>query len=168
MPINVEPTCMILYQAGTWTIMIGMCLAELIFTIRTWAVLGKKKWQGICLLLFFVGTWAAAFAVVALVSESFTFTLQSALHPFLNGCLIKVGRVHYLLFSWIPLFIYEGVLMILMLVPGYEFLVLNSGHSKLVRVVFRDVMTSANLIITKQLSSDYFTIILMFAILNFI
>ncbi|KAF8995930.1 hypothetical protein BDQ17DRAFT_966596 [Cyathus striatus] len=166
MPDASEPTCKILYQVGTWIIMTGMCLAELILTIRTWAVLGKKRWQAVFFFLLFVGIWGSAYTIVALFSGPYAFTLQDALQPFLKGCFATVGSVHYLQITWALLLVYDGVLMLLMLVPAYE----TRGQSKLVRAVFRDgiiyyiylfTMTLGNLIVTRKLSNDYFTIIMI-------
>ncbi|KAF8995926.1 hypothetical protein BDQ17DRAFT_1412002 [Cyathus striatus] len=138
-----ESTCKTLYQAGTWIILTGMCLAELIMAIRTWAVWGKTMWLGIALLIFFVGTWAAGFTVVGLLSGPYTFVLQDALHPFLKGCLVTGGRVGFLQITWVLLFVYDGVIMLLMLIPAYEVL-RGGGQSKLVRVVFRDVRANSD------------------------
>ncbi|KAF8983441.1 hypothetical protein BDQ17DRAFT_1377980, partial [Cyathus striatus] len=170
MPAASESTCKLLYNTLGWTIVTGVCMAELILTIRTWAVLGKKRWIGIFLFTFFVGIWVPEYAIMALLSGPYTFALQDVLQPFLKGCFPAVARVHYLQITWALLLVYDGVLMLFMLVPAYELLVKTGGQSKLVRVVFRDgiiyyiylfIMSLGNLIVTRILSNDYFTIIMI-------
>ncbi|KAJ4464095.1 hypothetical protein C8J55DRAFT_553103 [Lentinula edodes] len=130
-PIDSE-ACRILYNISGWMYITGIALTDVLLTARTWALWGKDIRLTIGLPVFFLCCWVPNFYIIHRFLRSQTF-LPSPL-PQEIGCVILGGQpVLYL--CWVLLTIYEAVILILMLIPGFRDF--RTG-GWLTRVVYRD------------------------------
>ncbi|KAF8993824.1 hypothetical protein BDQ17DRAFT_1367708 [Cyathus striatus] len=154
-----DAKCNLLIKVETWLMVIGMVTAEAIFTTRTWAVCGNKKWLGGVLLVLFIGIGVAIFVGIAQFLNSMTITLQ---HSILPSCLITNSKSSFFTIVWGLLFVFDVVNLGLLVVPAYYSF--RQGPSNLMRLVIREgltyyiyifVVASATIVIAKSMTSDY-------------
>ncbi|KAF8073934.1 hypothetical protein FPV67DRAFT_775169 [Lyophyllum atratum] len=62
--------CQTCQKVVIWIFNIGICIAEMIFTIRTWAVWERGRKMGIFLAIFSLAIWASHFILMALLLPS--------------------------------------------------------------------------------------------------
>ncbi|KAF9000998.1 hypothetical protein BDQ17DRAFT_1410107 [Cyathus striatus] len=155
-PYSSPQLCHNLFNAITWLILIGMSTAEVIFTLRTWAVWGRKKWLAYFLSVYYITSWTGTFIAAGISVNTLEFGAQQYIA---RGCLVTGGNPSLLWVDWTLLFLYDFVLMVLMLIPAFKAFKQN-GKSDMTKIVLRDVVSSANLVVIRALSSDYFDVIL--------
>ncbi|KAF8993482.1 hypothetical protein BDQ17DRAFT_1368195, partial [Cyathus striatus] len=145
--------CHNLFSAVVWLFIIGMSIAEVIFTVRVWAVWGKSKWSTFFLPIFYLACWTPGYVIIGRAMITAKFSIQN-LTP--RGCLVS-NEVNTLIVSsaWAILFAYDMVILILMLVPAVNTF-RRSGMSQLTRVMYRDVVSLANV-----LTPDYTDIVVL-------
>ncbi|KAF8991355.1 hypothetical protein BDQ17DRAFT_1370900 [Cyathus striatus] len=153
-------------SSQTWFIMLGMSIAEVIFTLRTWVMCGKKKWLTFSLPVFYVVLWTCDYYSIGKAVNTVTFNYQP-LMPW--GCLVSDGNMTLIWINWTLLFIYDFANLALMLIPRYRSVLNQKGKSRLTKAIFTDgiiyyvylfIVSLANLIVVVTLSPDYFDILL--------
>ncbi|KAF9067005.1 hypothetical protein BDP27DRAFT_1267942 [Rhodocollybia butyracea] len=130
-----EPnTCRILYNTSGWMYITGIALTEVVLTMRTWALWGKDIRLTVGLTIFFVVCWVPIFYVIHLFLNTQTYIPSP--FPQVVGCAI-LGGESIVFLVWVILMVYEAVILILMLIPGFAFF--RSGDwSTLTTIVYRD------------------------------
>jgi hypothetical protein len=161
--------CKELYEAFSWFLICGLAAAEIVLTIRTWAICGSRRWLGVLLSLYFIATCFAGSVFLVYYLNSLRFSLQEELHPILQGCLITNVKKVFVILDWLVLFAYDAVNMGLMIMPAYY--TFKQGTSNLLRVIVRDgliyyvynfVVALANITVISVLPSDYSPLIIEF------
>ncbi|PFH47304.1 hypothetical protein AMATHDRAFT_6910 [Amanita thiersii Skay4041] len=112
----------------------SVILAEVILTIRTWALWGKDWRLSVILPIFFCGCFVPVFILLNVFLNSLTFTPLPI--PGTVGCFVT-GANPILSVCYILLMVYETGILFLMVIRGlaaYK----QGGDSKLARVVYRD------------------------------
>ncbi|KAF9067015.1 hypothetical protein BDP27DRAFT_1404082 [Rhodocollybia butyracea] len=127
-------TCRILYTTSGWMYIIGIALTEVVLTIRTWAFWRNDIRMTIGLVIFFLGCWAPNLYIMHLYLQSQAYS-PSPLPEI--GCVILGGK-SILFLCWVILMVYEA---------GLPRIVRAGNRSPLTTVVYRDVLSVANLVI---------------------
>ncbi|KAF8996815.1 hypothetical protein BDQ17DRAFT_1544610 [Cyathus striatus] len=157
--------CLHIFRATTWFVMVGLSIAEVIFTLRTWVMCGKKKWLTFSLPVFFVVSWTSNYYLAGKATDTVTFNYQPHMP---RGCLVTGGDMTLIWTNWTLLFVYDFANLALMLIPAIQ-IFKQKGKSRMTRAIFTDgiiyyiylfIVSLANLIVVVALSPDYFDIIL--------
>ncbi|KAF8996795.1 hypothetical protein BDQ17DRAFT_903816 [Cyathus striatus] len=159
--------CHNLFMIIVWFFLIGMSIAEVIFTVRVWAVWGKNKWSTYFLPIFYLACWTPGYVILGRAVITAKFDIQDLIP---RGCL-ATGGVDTLGIStaWAILLVYDIVIMILMLVPAVNAFKWN-GTSQLTRVMYRDgiiyyifliILSLSNVLTGLAFSPDYITIVVL-------
>jgi len=127
-------TCYILFQIAEWMFVISVGLAELILMIRAWAVWERDRRLSIGLPIFFVSVWTALCVYAARYLRSLKF--MQIPNPTLPGCFVS-GRSSIQFAEWALVMGFEGGILILMCIKGYQTLKMGPS-SGLVRLVYVD------------------------------
>lgn len=126
--------CENLFEATGWLILVSVTTAEIILTIRTWAVWQRTRILTIALSIFFVVVWGPNIAVMWIFLDSIEFGPTP--YPGYQGCnIVKSSQI--MAVTWGLLMLYETVILILMVYRGY-ISYRNGGNSALFNVVYRD------------------------------
>ncbi|XP_006460421.1 hypothetical protein AGABI2DRAFT_177985 [Agaricus bisporus var. bisporus H97] len=126
--------CRITYEYAAWTFIIGMGCAELILSLRTYAVWNKDKRLLIGLPLLFISTWTVGFIVLGFYLSRTTHGVSPV--PQLLGC-IMVDESSILSACYIVLMIFDACVLALMAIRGISAL-RSGGDSQFMRVVYSD------------------------------
>jgi len=59
-----QTDCVMYQKLLTWSVNISMCIAEVIFALRTWAVWDRTRKMAIFLTLFFLVIWISTFVII--------------------------------------------------------------------------------------------------------
>ncbi|KAF9001478.1 hypothetical protein BDQ17DRAFT_1358258 [Cyathus striatus] len=110
-------TCNDAYRVNGVLVLVGIVVAEIILSLRTWAVWGRSKVVGIGLIIFTFAAVIPAIPVIIIFSGTATF-VDPPYHPF-HGCFLQAGS-RILLLEWILLMIYDAGLLILMVVGHFN------------------------------------------------
>ncbi|EJC98750.1 uncharacterized protein FOMMEDRAFT_161583 [Fomitiporia mediterranea MF3/22] len=92
------------YKAGGLVIDMGICLAELIPILRTWAIWGQSRTITIVLFIWSAINFGTDLVLVALYFNSVRFT---SLPVGLSGCLVSNGN-SLLVGAWVILMVFEA------------------------------------------------------------
>ncbi|EJC98748.1 uncharacterized protein FOMMEDRAFT_170954 [Fomitiporia mediterranea MF3/22] len=160
--------CLRNYRAGGLLIDVGICAAELILVLRTWAIWGQTKKITITLLIWIFVNLTSDLVIVVLYFSSVTFT---PLPEGLSGCLISTGN-SLLVGTWILLMIFEAGILALMVLKGVQMYrgSVDKQHRKteLYKAVFRNgaifyvyifTLSVANVIVISRLPRDLSTLL---------
>ncbi|KAJ3576711.1 hypothetical protein NP233_g255 [Leucocoprinus birnbaumii] len=129
-----ERQCAIAYQFSAWMFVVGMTIAELLLTIRTWAVWEKDVRLGIILFICYGGFSAVEVITLALYLRKLTHA-PSPFRP-LVPCVI--GHVNRMLsVCWILLMAYDAVIFALIVVQAIKTFRFY-GNVPLMRVIYQD------------------------------
>ncbi|KAF9014550.1 hypothetical protein BDZ89DRAFT_1076533 [Hymenopellis radicata] len=154
--------CYLAYRSAGWVFIIGFSVAEVILTIRTWAVWHCHRILSITLPLFYVACWSANFTFMGIFLSSMRFGTP----PIQNfqGCLVTADDP-ILSWYWILLMIYEGVMLLLMSVRAYsEFRDVHAPTPQLLAGILKDgilyylylfVLSVINVVVIRVLHHDY-------------
>ncbi|XP_006464044.1 hypothetical protein AGABI2DRAFT_180157 [Agaricus bisporus var. bisporus H97] len=126
--------CKTVYEVGTSVFMAGVVCAELILTIRTWAVWAKGNYVAIGLFGSFLLIWAAVVVLAA-------FYLRASNHlssplPSLLGCIIE-GSGTYLASIFVVIAAHDTIMVVLMITRGI-YALRSGGDSRLLKTVYGD------------------------------
>ncbi|KIK64022.1 hypothetical protein GYMLUDRAFT_427817 [Collybiopsis luxurians FD-317 M1] len=152
-------TCHILYGISAWMYFVGIALTEIVLTLRTWALWGKDIRLSIALPIYFLCCWLPILYINHIFVKSHTFVPSPDSRTI--GCVILGGKPIFFL-VWVLLMIYEAGILILMLIPGFNFLRMGRW-SALTTVIYRDGITyyillfafaASNVVIILLLPSD--------------
>ncbi|TFK33946.1 hypothetical protein BDQ12DRAFT_657458 [Crucibulum laeve] len=143
--------CELIYRINAISILVGVVIGEstdrffyshspssshfyiVILSLRTWAVWGKGRKFGILLAIFTVVVVIPTIPVLTRVSDSTKFIMPP--QPLDRGCFF-VGGSRLLSLSWMILMLYDGVLLMLMVIKGFRELSLTANQ-RLLRVVLQ-------------------------------
>lgn len=163
LPISV---CRTTYQYAAWMFVVGMACAELILTLRTWAVWEKDKRLSYFLPILFCTVWTAGFIIMGFYLRG-TQHIASPL-PQLFGCIVLDAN-HILSACYILLMVYDACILFLMVIRGISAF-RSGGDSQFMRVVYSDgiiyyiylfSLSFINTIIILKLPGDYVNLMVM-------
>jgi len=126
--------CQVSFQLTGWLFVVGITLAEVILTIRAWAVWGGDRRLTIGLPVFFAVCFIPIYAVLGVFLKSMKFARMP--FPQLEGCFVTGGS-SILSVLWVMLMIYDAGIFLVMLIKGIRTYKV-SGNTGLFRVIFRD------------------------------
>ncbi|KAF9448157.1 hypothetical protein P691DRAFT_801270 [Macrolepiota fuliginosa MF-IS2] len=163
LPVTV---CKITYEYAAWMFIVGMACAELILTLRTWAVWEKDKRLTYGLPVLFGATWMTGFFIMG-------FYLRSTIHqaspvPQVLGCIVRDTSA-ILSACYILLMAYDACILFLMIIRGIS-VFRSGGDSRFMRVVYRDGiiyyiylfgLSLFNTVVILKLPSDYVNLLVM-------
>ncbi|KAF9035730.1 hypothetical protein BDZ89DRAFT_1062012 [Hymenopellis radicata] len=129
-----------LSQVIKWMATAGIMLAEVILTVRTWAVWNRHRFLTVCMPALFLASSVAAFTVMGIFLSSLQFLILPL--PDLKGCLLSAANP---IFRWdfITYMIYEVVMLLLMVVKSYQQCKFSRRHC--VRSMTRGVVREARI-----------------------
>jgi len=166
--ISVE-NCLISGRFVTWSIGIGMCSAEIILTIRTWAVWGRSRKAGIFLSVFFAVIWIPGFIIIGFWEGTAKYaSVPREIVP--SGCWPEVTSSLYSV-SYILIAIFEGVLLIMISIKGYTALSEGPVDPKFFRAVYLNgilcyiylfTLSVINIMINMHVSRNYANLLSVF------
>ncbi|KAL0946531.1 hypothetical protein HGRIS_012740 [Hohenbuehelia grisea] len=130
--------CSISFQFTIWLALITMTICELILAIRTWAVWYRSRKLAITLPILGLCLWAACVVITAIFINSLKFAVLPPPFSKLPGCFGELPRIR-LSVVWAMFMIFEGAMLVLMLVRGFNVYRLG-GTSALSDAVYRDGM----------------------------
>ncbi|KAF9007421.1 hypothetical protein BDQ17DRAFT_1276056 [Cyathus striatus] len=131
-------SCFKAYHANGWMYFSGACLAEVILTLRTWAVWRNNNKVKFGLPVFFVAIWTASCIIIAKFLRTLSF-LTPSLAGF-RGCLPIHGS-SILSGTWILLMVFNFGAFILMALRVLTSRHQGRGRSELLQIVHRDGLT---------------------------
>ncbi|KAF8887424.1 hypothetical protein CPB85DRAFT_1441729 [Mucidula mucida] len=150
--------CYLAYKSTGWMFTISFAMAEVILTIRTWAVWNRNRLLTFALPIFYIACWAPDFTFMGIFLDSMRFGVP----PIENfqGCLVTAGNP-ILSWCWILLMIYEGVMLLLMAIKAFgEFRNVHAGTPQLLAGILKDgilyylylfVLSTINVVIIRVL-----------------
>lgn len=153
-------TCSVVEKLRGYLIITGICLSELILTLRAWAVWRRDGRLGTALSILFVATAVTSYVIQSLFLRGLQFTDRP--YPEFEGCFIT-GSNRMVYINWVILMIYEAVILVLMVIPGvktYRRGEDDSFHA----IVYRDgvmfyiylfVLSTINVVVVTTLSENY-------------
>ncbi|KAF8997169.1 hypothetical protein BDQ17DRAFT_1429196 [Cyathus striatus] len=103
--------CNTTYRTSTVSILIGVISAEIVLSIRTWAVWKQSRRIGIGLIVFSIVIAVSGISVMTIFSRTVKF-IEPPYQPY-RGCFLYSGS-RILSVVWIDLMIYDGCLLALM------------------------------------------------------
>jgi len=122
-------TCKQLYTVGSFGVVIGVAIAELILVIRTWALWGREKRIGIFLFVLYVSLVIPAFVFMIIFVNSLTFAVTKDI-----GC-TPTGGSPLIVGDFLIIVLIETVVLGLTLGRGwYNY----RGRRGLLAVLYRD------------------------------
>ncbi|KAF9008634.1 hypothetical protein BDZ89DRAFT_1168151 [Hymenopellis radicata] len=134
--------CLLVYKMNGWMAAAGIVLAEVILTLRTWAVWNRHCFLTVCMPALFL----AYSVVVFIIMGIFLSSLQSLILPLpdLEGCLISAANPIYR-WDFITSMVYEvgeyhRFMLLLMVVKSYQQFreAREIGSSQLLNVILKD------------------------------
>ncbi|KAF8984383.1 hypothetical protein BDQ17DRAFT_1336232 [Cyathus striatus] len=97
--------CRNLFGTIVWFVIIGMSIAEVIFTVRVWAAWGKNKWSTFFLPIIYLACWMPGYVVLGRAVITAQFNVQDLV---LRGCLQTGGLDNLgISIAWAILFVYD-------------------------------------------------------------
>ncbi|KAF9443562.1 hypothetical protein P691DRAFT_778801 [Macrolepiota fuliginosa MF-IS2] len=157
-------SCSRIFQCAAVMYCIGMGVADIIFTLRTWVVWGRKRHFGIALAIFYVVAWLTFVIPVAFYLKSL-FYVTSPL-PQLLGCAPQSPSTLFSI-SFAGAMAFDLVMLILMAIRAMS--LFRSGNSDLIKVILRDgiiyyvytfIISALNFFVILKLSKDYADLLL--------
>ncbi|KAF9007741.1 hypothetical protein BDZ89DRAFT_1168438 [Hymenopellis radicata] len=159
--------CVLVVKMDGWMATAGIMLAEVILTLRTWAIWNRHRFLTVCMPALFLVYSVVGFTVMGIFLSSLKFLILPL--PDLKGCLVSAGNP---IFRWdfIIIMIYEAVMLLLMVVKSYQQFreAREIGSSRLLHVVLKDgiiyylylsVLNIMNVIVISILAPDLATLI---------
>ncbi|KAF8998703.1 hypothetical protein BDQ17DRAFT_1361808 [Cyathus striatus] len=168
-------TCNQAYKVNALLILVGIIVAEIILSLRTWAVWGQNKVVGIGLVIFSFSAAIPAIPVIVL----FSGTAKSPLSTFPWVFSSRGSRI--LSIEWILLMIYDGGLLTLMAVQALKSLTMDnetffkafftsSKPGELLKPILKDgilyyfylfVLSALNVVVIRAMPIDYLNLLTM-------
>ncbi|PPQ70038.1 hypothetical protein CVT24_003805 [Panaeolus cyanescens] len=157
-------TCKRLYTASGYMMATGTALAELILTLRVWAVWHRDRKLMVLLPMLYVGCWAPIMYFMYRFLTSLQFvTLPGSLHYVLGTDCFIVEADRIFAMVWVMLMVLQACILILMLIPGYH-AYRAGGDSALYNTIYRDgsiyylylfALSTINIIVIRVLPHGY-------------
>ncbi|KAF9008470.1 hypothetical protein BDZ89DRAFT_547795 [Hymenopellis radicata] len=154
--------CLLVYKMNGWMAAAGIVLAEVILTLRTWAVWNRHRFLTVCMPALFLAHCVVVFTVMGIFLNSVQFPIL--LLPDLKGCLLSAANPIYR-WDFITSMIYEVVMLLLMIVKSYQQFreAREIGSSRLLNIILKDgvmyyvylsVLNITNVIVISSLAPD--------------
>ncbi|KIK01099.1 hypothetical protein K443DRAFT_132444 [Laccaria amethystina LaAM-08-1] len=157
-------TCSLLYKSNSWVYVVGVGLAEVLLTLRTWACWGSRaRWVTIGLPIAFLALSVTLCVSVGRYLHTLYFFTPPPTTPSL-GCFYQ-GESFDLVICWSALMIYDACIALLMAIRGYPELKnwrRNMRNNTLSTVVYRDGLSLINVVVILCLSYDYVNLLSTF------
>ncbi|KAK7682860.1 hypothetical protein QCA50_014246 [Cerrena zonata] len=131
--ISVE-TCRATYFPAGWFIVLGIMVAEIILTIRTWAIWGRSKRIGIILGVSALVAIIPTLYIEKVFLDSLVFSPYPS--PATPGCLLTAGNP-IIAASFVIVILFETLVLTLTLIKGVQHYRIASGRG-FVSVLYRD------------------------------
>ncbi|KAF9458129.1 hypothetical protein BDZ94DRAFT_1313579 [Collybia nuda] len=161
--------CMAAEKFVDWTINASMCIAEFIFTIRTWAVWGRSPKIAILLAACSVALWVPGFVFMSLwVKTLKPFPIPTPITP--SGC-FNIPESPFISPGYVLITTFYTLTLSLMAVKAYQTRQSMQGSDFLSQAVYRDgilyyvyllIFSVVNLATNLTLSPDYANLISKF------
>ncbi|KAF9449499.1 hypothetical protein P691DRAFT_553135 [Macrolepiota fuliginosa MF-IS2] len=161
-----EKTCHVMYDCTAWMFTVGMAIADLIFTFRTWVIWGKTKPMGWALAALYAAIWILALVILGIYLP--TVIHEASPFPELFGCIARSPST-LLSTSYIAFMVFEAIMLLLVVVRGISDLRNGGSESRLMRLVYRDgviyyiyifCLSTLNAITILKFPKDYGSILL--------
>ncbi|KAG2014256.1 hypothetical protein CC2G_011091 [Coprinopsis cinerea AmutBmut pab1-1] len=159
--------CETTYRAIGWMQVIGVICAEVLLSIRIWAVWDRSRRVGIFLTLFALVSFGLLMGLANIYFQSVRYFKLPQPHG--HHCLsIRVGNNLYIVSLWVIILIYDTVLISLLVVRGIPCLRAALNCFRLQNAVFRYgliyyfylfVLTVMNVVIMLLLPFEYINIL---------
>lgn len=166
-------TCSLVYKFNSWVYVVGVGLAEILLTLRTWACWGSRaRWVTIGLPIAFFALTVILCVSVGRYLATLHFFTPPHTTPSL-GCFYQ-GESFDLVICWAALMVYDACLSLLMAIRGYPELKnwrRNMRSNSLSTVVYRDGLiyyvflfglSLINVVVILCLSYDYVNLLSTF------
>ncbi|KAF9487815.1 hypothetical protein BDN71DRAFT_1478357 [Pleurotus eryngii] len=111
--------CITLFKITGWMIIIGIVIAEVIMTLRVWALWGRTRNFGIFLSILSVATIAGGGVAFFMFHSSQAFIAMDDINPVIPGCFPDDGN-NVVFVSFTVLMGYESVIFILTLIKAIQ------------------------------------------------
>ncbi|KAF9035722.1 hypothetical protein BDZ89DRAFT_480978 [Hymenopellis radicata] len=159
--------CLVVYKMDGWLATAGVVLAEVILTLRTWAVWNRHRFLTVCMPVLFLAHFVAVFTVMGIFLSSIQFLILPL--PDLKGCLVSAANP---IFRWdfITSMMYEGVMLLLMVAKSYQQFreAREISSSRLLNVILKDgvmyylylsVLNITNIIVISSVAPDLLSLL---------
>jgi len=130
-----KTTCAKIYPLDGVLIVFGFAASEMVLSLRTWAVWNRNQRLTIILPILYVLVWGSAFAVLGIYLNSVEFGDP----PFsgFQGCILEHANI-VIVFLWVQVMIWDTLMLVLMLIPGFRAYRYRGVNSALMKAVYRD------------------------------
>ncbi|PFH52180.1 hypothetical protein AMATHDRAFT_57535 [Amanita thiersii Skay4041] len=161
---DLSPTaCLRANETFSWFFTSGLAIAEIILTLRTWAICGKGVPLSIILILLYIGLWVPAFINMNAFLKTIVFgSLPIPLHIPSVGCILLKGSSR-LFINWVLIMCYDACMCALLAMRAWS-IFRSGGKSRLLVIVYRDGiiyyiylfgLSLLNVILIFKLPADY-------------
>ncbi|KAF9050638.1 hypothetical protein BDZ89DRAFT_1057090, partial [Hymenopellis radicata] len=133
--------CLLIYRMNGWMAAAGVVLAEVILTLRTWAVWNRHRFLTVCMPALFFAYSVVVFTVMGIFQNSLQFSILPLPDP--KGCFISAAKPIYRITA-VPntatLYSPAPVMLLLMVVKSYQQFreAREIGSSQLLNVILKD------------------------------
>ncbi|EJU01848.1 hypothetical protein DACRYDRAFT_116284 [Dacryopinax primogenitus] len=159
--------CQILYQWSTWSMVVGVAIADIILAMRTWAIWSRSRAWGFLLAFAWFSVYSITFGTMGKGMSGLTFGLPP--DPALKGCfIIAAGDQGILFIGFVVIMVFDLFTFTVTAIKGIDHI--RRGDSALVSVLYRDgllfsavlcVISVLNIIVLEHLSSDLFDVLVV-------
>ncbi|KDR75688.1 hypothetical protein GALMADRAFT_226328 [Galerina marginata CBS 339.88] len=158
-----ERNCSRLETTTGFMYVTGYAIAEILLSLRVWAVWNRSKALAFLLPIAFIVIWSPAFIFMYYFTLSLKFS-PAPPYPGARGCFIIFAK-DYVKWCWTSLIIWNTLTLSLMLIPGVR-LYQSRLKSSLTMVVYRDgtfyfvylfVLSLLNIILSVVLTVSFAT-----------
>ncbi|KAJ7582085.1 hypothetical protein C8J56DRAFT_243941 [Mycena floridula] len=130
-------TCSVLHTLTGWLELFGIVVAEVILSVRVWALWERRRVMAITMSIFALVCIAASAISFLIFHRNQTFTALDTVAPGyrLSGCYATGGN-NFLYMDFVMLMVYETALVVLTFIKGIQHF--RQGTSSLSYTFFRD------------------------------
>ncbi|KZT57379.1 hypothetical protein CALCODRAFT_483194 [Calocera cornea HHB12733] len=159
--------CQLLYQWSTWSMVIGVAIADIILAMRTWAIWSKSRPWGFALAFAWVAVYGITVGTMGKGMSGLAFGPPP--DPALRGCfIVAAGDIGILFIGFVVIMVFDLFTFTATAIKGIDHL--RRGDSALVSVLYRDgllfsailcVISVLNIIVLEHLTSDLFDVLVV-------
>ncbi|KAF8907223.1 hypothetical protein CPB85DRAFT_1312162 [Mucidula mucida] len=154
--------CLVSHRMSSWIIVLGISFAEVLLTLRTWAVWNRQPYLTLAMSALFIAVMISGLVVVALFCRSLQFVMLPI--PDFRGCFQSAGS-SVLLWDAALLTIYQGVMFLLVAVKAYQQSARETpaGSSQFLNAILKDgliyymylaALSIMNIVLVRSLSQE--------------
>jgi len=159
--------CQLLYQWSTWSMVVGVAIADIILAMRTWAIWSRSRPWGFALAFAWVSVYGITIGTMGKGMTGLSFATPP--DPAIKGCFIDAaGDIGILFIGFVVIMVFDLFTFTATAIKGIDHL--RRGDSALVSVLYRDgllfsavlcVISVLNIIVLEHLSSDLFDVLVV-------